>query len=292
MCRLYGLQATHPTRPACELLEAQNALIEQSEKDVRGLSNPHGWGMGHSVNGTTGCFRQVKPATDSAEYRETALSTEGTTVLAHVRRATFGDPNHENTHPFREGAALLIHNGHVPAFDRVRPHLLDRLSERRRGAIGGTTDSEHVFALLLHLRNEHPELPLHDVTRKGVHLLQSWVSDVAENATSVPVDQTFDDLSHDELTTILGLNLLWTDGQALAGSRLNRSLWTLERTSTYTCPICGNAHADPERDESYRSITLASERLTDEAWEEIPNGSVFSAGADAQLHVESLVNGS
>lgn len=292
MCRLYGLQATHPTRPACELLDAQNALIEQSKQDARGLSNPHGWGMGHIADGTTGCFRQVKPATESAEYRETALRTEGTTVLAHVRRATVGDPDHANTHPFRQGPALLIHNGHVPAFDDVRLHLLERLSDERRLAIGGTTDSEHVLALLLQLRDEHPEAPLHDVTRRGVQLIQSWVSDVAEDTTTKPVDAAFDELSHDKLIKVLGLNLLWTDGETLAGSRLNRSLWALKRTSTYACPICGDEHADPQNDDSYRSTTLASERLTDESWAAVPNGSVFSADADAHLHVDPLALGS
>ena len=154
MCRLYGLQATHPTRPACELLDAQNALIRQSRRDARGLSNPHGWGVGAVANGRTACFRQVKPASESTDYRSTALDTEGTLVLAHVRRATVGTPDHANTHPFWHGPALLIHNGHVPAFDRVRPRLLDRLDAPRRQAIGGRTDSEHVFALLLQLRDE------------------------------------------------------------------------------------------------------------------------------------------
>jgi len=149
MCRLYGLQATHPTRSACELLDAQNAMIRQSREDARGLSNPHGWGMGQVTHGTTSCFRQVEPASESESYREEALKTEGTTVLAHVRRATVGDPSHANTHPFRHGPALLIHNGHVPAFDAVRPHLLDALSDERRRYIRGTTDSEHVLALLL-----------------------------------------------------------------------------------------------------------------------------------------------
>lgn len=289
MCRLYGLHATHPTRPACELLDAQNALIRQSREDARGLSNPHGWGLGHVANGTTGCFRQVTPATESTEYRERALNAEGTTVLAHVRRATVGDPNHDNTHPFRHGSALLIHNGHVPAFERVRSRLLDRLSDDRRTSIRGTTDSEHVFALLLQLRDEQPDAPLHIVTREAVQLIQSWVREADDSATVEPADADMDGLSHDALVSILGLNLLWTDGQTLAGSRLNRTLWTLERTGPFACPICGTEHADPPGDASYRSVTLASERITDESWAPVPNGAVFSTDANAPLHLEPLV---
>jgi glutamine amidotransferase len=288
MCRLYGLQATHPTRAACELLDAQNALIQQSREDARGLSNPHGWGMGHVANGTTSCFRQVEPASESPDYRTEALGTEGATVLAHVRRATVGDPDHANTHPFRHGPALLIHNGHVPAFERVRPRLLDRLDEDRRRSVRGTTDSEHVFALLLQLRDEAPGESLHTVTRKAVHLVQDWVTDEAPGATAHAADADFSGLSHDELEDVLGLNLLWTDGDALGGSRLNRTLWALQRDRVHTCGICGSDHADPPDGADYRSTTLASERLTDEDWTEVPNGSVFHVGPDGTLHLEAL----
>jgi glutamine amidotransferase len=288
MCRLYGLQATHPTRPACELLKAQNALIRQSREDTRGLSNPHGWGVGHVNDGTTGCFRQVEPASESADYREEALETEGTTVLAHVRRATVGDPEHVNTHPFRHGAALLIHNGHVPAFDAVRPHLLDRLGAERRRFIRGGTDSEHVLAVLLQVRDDHPDWSLPAVTRRAVQRIQSWVRDAHASATVAPSDVDFAALPHDELVDILGLNLLWTDGDSLAGARLNRTLWALERTRPPVCSICGQRHAHPPEDAAYRSTTLASERLTDEDWRAVPNGSVFRVGPDGAFHPEPL----
>jgi len=284
MCRLYGLRATHPTRPACELLDAQNALIRQSREDARGLSNPHGWGVGRVRDDTTTCFRQVQPAAESPEYREEVLQTEGTTVLAHVRRATVGDPEHANTHPFRHGEALLIHNGHVPAFDEVRPRLRDRLAPTRRQSIRGSTDSEHVLALLLQLRDEAPDASLDIVTRRAVRQLQAWVADEASQAAVDPVEADTASLSHDALEALLGLNLLWTDGHTLAGSRLNRTLWALERTRPHACPICGHDHAEPSADTDYRATTLASERLTGEDWNAVPNGSVFRVDADGALH--------
>lgn len=289
MCRLYGLQATHPTRSACELIDAQNALIQQSREDARGLSNPHGWGMGQVTNGTTSCYRQVEPASESESYREEALRTEGTTVLAHVRRATVGSPSHANTHPFRHGPALLIHNGHVPAFDDVRPLLLDRLSDNRRRYIQGTTDSEHVLALLLQIRDENPDAPLHGVTRRGIQQVQSWVAaEAPASVETAPVEADAQALSHDELVDILALNLLWTDGSALAGARLNRTLWTTERTRVRPCPLCGEDHASPPADGDYRATVLASERITDEDWSAVPNASVFSVPVDATLRLELL----
>lgn len=294
MCRLYALQATHPTRAACELLDAQNALLAQSRKDARGLSNPHGWGMASLTNGTTRCVRQVEPASQSASYREQALRLEGTTLMGHVRRATVGEPSHDNTHPFRRGPAFLIHNGHVPAFDDVRPRLLDRLADEHRYTIQGTTDSEHIFALLLQLRDEQPDVPIHEVTRRAVLILQAWVRDAAENVhtgiSSVPFDD-LDTVSDEIIHNTLALNLLWTDGTWLGGARLNRSLWSLRRTTSYVCPICGDDHTDAPPSEPYRATALASERITDEDWQRVPNGSVFHVADDGVLDHYPLTEG-
>lgn len=286
MCRLYALQATHPTRAACELLDAQNALLHQSKQDIRGLSNPHGWGMASVTNGTARCVRQVQPASESSSYREQALQLEGTTLLAHIRRATVGAPSHDNTHPFRRGPAFLIHNGHVPAFDTVRPRLLDRLSDEQRHTIRGTTDSEHIFALLLQLRDEHPTAPIHLVTRRAIDLLQTWCqeapTDIQTGVSSVPFDD-LDTVDDEIIHETLALNLLWTDGRCLGGARLNRSLWALRRTASYECPLCGDDHTDAPASEPYRATVLASERITDEDWTEVPNGTVFHVADDGVL---------
>lgn len=287
MCRLYALQATHPTRAACELLDAQNALLAQSQKDTRGLSNPHGWGMASLTGGTARCVRQVDPASESNRYREQSLRLEGTTLLAHIRRATVGTPSMDNTHPFRHDSAFLIHNGHVPAFDAVRPRLLDRLSDEHRHNIRGTTDSEHIFALLLHLSEEDPNAPIHEITRRAIHLLQSWCEEEAPakvhtGVSAVPFDD-LDTVADAVIHETLALNLIWTDGTALGGARLNRSLWALRRTESYICPTCGDDHTDAPESTAYRATVLASERITDEDWTAIPNGSVFHVGDDGVL---------
>ena len=286
MCRLYALQATHPTRAACELLAAQNALLDQSARDTRGLSNPHGWGLASVVDGTARSVRQVEPADESRRYREQALRIEGTTLLAHVRRATVGDPSYDNTHPFRRDAAFLIHNGHIPAFAAVRPRLLDRLADRHRRTIRGTTDSEHVFALLLQLRDEHPEAPLHEVTRRAVRLVQRWCraapADVHADVSAVPFDDR-DTVDDTLLHRTLALNLLWTDGDGLGGARMNRALWARRRTAAYECPVCGEDHTDAPPSAPYRATVLASERITDEDWTPVPNGSVFHVADDGRL---------
>lgn len=199
-----------------------------------------------------------------------------------------GDPSHTNTHPFRHGSALLIHNGHIPAFDAVRPRLLNRLSGERRDYIRGTTDSEHILALLLQIRDDAPDTSLRAVTRTAIQHIQSWLEQEAPSMEAGATTLDTDTVSHDELEDILALNLLWTDGTTLAGSRLNRTLWAVERARPCECPICHTPHADPPAGDQYGAAVLASERITDENWTEVPNASVFSVSDNSSLQVEPL----
>ena len=72
----------------------------------------------------------------------------------------------------------------------------------------------------------------------------------------------------------LGLNVLLTDGVRMVGSRWQRSLHYLERAGRAACPVCGRCHAAGARD-GYRALLIASEPITDEAWPEVPERSVF-----------------
>lgn len=255
MCRLYGLRATHPTTPTCELVDAQNSLLEQSVEDARGLSNLDGWGMGHVLpDGSLDCERQIDPANDSEGYRHRASEIESICVVAHVRRATVGRPRLANTHPFRHDGALLVHNGHIGAFDRVRPRLLEAMGERWAGSIEGETDSEHLFGLLMSRLEERGEPPaMADVLARTVTETRTWCEEEGASAA---------------------LNVIWIAGGAMAGSRLGRELHYVERDQAYKCPVCGHHHG-PEDAEEYRAVVVASERITDEAWREVDDGSVW-----------------
>ena len=109
----------------------------------------------------------------------------------------------------------------------------------------------------------------------------------APDAELHPIDAGAQSLSHDELENILALNLLWTDGTTLAGSRLNRTLWMLERSHVRPCPSAPTTTPPPEEADDHATV-FASERITDEDWTEVPNGSVFSTDADATLSLAPL----
>lgn len=295
MCRLYGFRATHPTRVQCELIEAQNSLMRQSRRDGRGLGNPDGWGLGTVRDGTLRCEREVGPAYESEEYRRDAASVDASTILAHVRRATVGEPREENTHPFRREGSLLAHNGHVPAFDRVRPRILEAMAPELERGIRGSTDSEHVFHLLLSRLRDRVDAEadervaeagadvedMADVLHGTIGDLREWCGDTVPEKEDVPRGPDGHRLDR------LALNLLWTVGHSLAGSRFGRSLWYVERDGARRCEVCCEQHPDPEPD-GYRSILVASERITDEDWREVPESSVFRVGDDMRLRSRPL----
>lgn len=257
MCRLYGMRATHSTRVECELIDAQHSLLHQAQKDRRGMENPHGWGMGWFDHGLTHCARQVEPADESEQFRTSAARTEGSTVMAHVRRATVGEPRYENTHPFRAGDAMLAHNGHIANFDEIRPQLLAQMPERNQEAILGTTDSEHFFQLALSHLDSFSAPEMREALMEAVDTVRHCFTGEVE----------------DEMT--LALNTLFVAGGNLAGTRLRRSLWYLERSGTKHCPVCKETHDASGAGEDYRAVVLASERLTDEDWKPVPKNSAF-----------------
>ena len=268
MCRLYGLRASHPTTVACELLDAQNALIRQADRDGRGLENPHGWGIGWvEEDGTARCERQAGPADESAEFRGHALSVRSRVVIAHVRRATVGGTRLANTHPFRDGDTFLAHNGHVGHFDLLGPMLRAALPPARRAAIRGSTDSEQFFQLV---RAE----------------MDGGADPVA--ALRAAADQVWAWGAALDAPTPLFLNTLMVHEGELFGTRLDRTLWVLERDAAPVCARCGLAHANVAPGEPYRAVIFASERLSDEDWRRVPEASVFRVTHDLRLEVAAL----
>jgi glutamine amidotransferase len=73
------------------------------------------------------------------------------TILAAVRNATAPSLTEEsNTPPFTSGRWLFAHNGEVAGFaSGGRRPLLQEVSDRRAAEIGGTADSEVLFAMVL-----------------------------------------------------------------------------------------------------------------------------------------------
>ena len=214
--------------------------------------------------------KQTWAAYHGEHFKKKAVRVYARTVVAHVRRATVGEPSINNTHPFSHGRWIFAHNGTVPNFTCVREPLLEATDPLHRTEIRGTTDSELVFRYLLSQWMRYPEVGLLTTVKLGLEQIVNWCQSIDADA---PV----------------GLNIILTDGDRLIGSRLGRSLWFLERNAVFECDICGRPHVRHEPRHTYCSVEIASERLTDESgWKAIPDGTVCSVDPDYQLRFEPL----
>ena len=266
MCRLYGFHSSAPRKVECELIDSQNSLIAQSERDEFGHSNPDGWGLVTFYNGEPHADRQVEPAYQSERFRWAAARAYSKTVLAHVRKATVGTVGPENTHPFVGGKYALVHNGTIGAFSSIKERFLAEIPEEEAARIRGTTDSEHFFHLLV-ARHKTNGASMADTLRECCEMVSGWVRSAHPTAE-------------------FSLNVVWTDGKTMVGSRLGRSLWFTRRDEAHVCEICGTNHTRVGADQPYHAVVLASERITHgEKWEGIEEGSIFEVQEDCDMRV-------
>ena len=273
MCRLYGFRATDPTLVECSLVEAQNALLRQSESDGRGIANPDGWGIAAWDSNSLRVERRARSAADDLTFTQVAARARPTTAIAHVRTATVGGPAPGNTHPFRHGPWAFAHNGTLTAFDRLVP-LLDT----GRFTPSGTTDSEHIFMWLLNRMSEFgldPEQPAPS-PEPLEDLLATAIMDLTSMATAAGAGHP------------PKLNFLMSDGTNLVACRWGNTLYWTARDAVPDCAVCGLSHCDEVADR-YRAVAIASEPITREQWTEVPEGTILSVDESMAVTTRDLL---
>ncbi|MGE0442823.1 MAG: class II glutamine amidotransferase [Gemmatimonadales bacterium] len=271
MCRLYTLRSNQRRKVGCELIAAQNSLLRQSQGDATGEAHGDGWGLGHYQAGQPEVVVQPVAAASSESFRWEAALVLSTNIVAHVRKATVGRPDDANTHPFRYQRWLLAHNGTVRNFGFLRDRILAGMTPDFRNLARGSTDSEHVFHLILSRATADPGTPLLDVVRRTTLDLVTWSNQVDRSAE-------------------LALNLIVTNGAETVVQRFGRTLWTIERHAVHPCQICNGAiHVEGVPRPDYRSVVFASEPVTtDEVWTTVPDGTLARIGPDIEVQRASL----
>jgi len=154
MCR-FTLYIGPPVRLATLLTEPQHSLIHQSfQSEERSEPlNGDGFGIGWyapRLLDEPAVFHEITPAWNNRNLHSIARVVASPCILAHVRAASPGsDVNLANCHPFEYGSYLLMHNGGVGSFRRIRRKLLDGLTDEAFGVVKGSTDTEHLFAVFV-----------------------------------------------------------------------------------------------------------------------------------------------
>jgi predicted glutamine amidotransferase len=161
MCRWITLLSTDEITLSDLVLTASNSLVKMSFNagyhpgfgpTNNSLFNGDGFGVAwyHENGSNPALIRDVLPAWSDSNLREVCMATRSRCVVAHVRAASPGSVvSRENCHPFKAGRLTFCHNGRVDGFWLIRRALLADLTDEAFLSIGGTTDSEATFAMIL-----------------------------------------------------------------------------------------------------------------------------------------------
>jgi len=155
-------------------------------------------------------------------------------IFGHIRAASDSvhDPEHnplsisyENCHPFKFGRWTFMHNGMIPEFQKIRLLILNLVSPDIYVRMSGSTDSEHVFALFLHLlgkerRQSDYEISAADLTQT----IEATISTVLHL------------MSYSGIASMSSLNMAFTNGTHVVATRFRGNLEaTEEPPSLYYC---------------------------------------------------------
>jgi len=160
------------------VLRRQHSLIDQSlhSRDAGAdPTNGDGFGVGwySELGGMPGLYKSIQPAWNDRNLRELAHHISSPLFFAHIRASTGTAVQETNSHPFRHGRWLFMHNGYVREFPRMRRDLLLAVDPSLFPEIEGSGDSEVLFHLAL-------TFGLEDDPLTAIELMAGFVEEVGE----------------------------------------------------------------------------------------------------------------
>ena len=292
MCRLMAYVGTAASLESL-LYQPPHSLIVQSyqpQEMTAGLLNADGFGVGwHDAERGPQPFsyRSVLPIWNDINLPHLARYVESSCAVACIRSATPGlAVDLSNCQPFEQEGILAIHNGYIENFRHtlyrpIRETLCDRLYQ----SIHGTTDSEHLFALMLHhlmaMRTATEDIHRHDPHTIAAALQQAIV--FAFNRAA-PLDIK------------VGANMILSTGTHLIASRAaNRdpvpTLYWLPHKGSMGAAEHSDEDAQPQAPQpntQVNGVLIASEPLMPGPWQAIPEQSILVAGADGNVKIQKI----
>jgi ergothioneine biosynthesis protein EgtC len=262
MCRLLGYLGS-PILLNYLLNKPEHSLIVQSYQPremTAGLLNADGFGIGwyHAKKDTNPfTYKNTLPIWNDINLPNLSRYIESNCIIANVRSATPGlavDLN--NCHPFDYEQLLFTHNGFIENFRQTlyRP-MRERLSDRAYQSIKGSTDSEHIFALLI----DELEASVDSNLEIGLH------------KTLLSLDL----LARSQWVTV-SANVIISDGHRLVGCRFAHNTAT---------PSLYWLRDDPNFPDA---VLLASEPLFQGNWIACPERSILTVGEDLDVKISSI----
>ena len=266
------------------LYDPKDSIIKQSyaAREIEEPLNGDGFGVGwyhHHLSPAPAVFVSVTPAWNNRNLRALAPKVISPCIVAHVRAASVGDVAEANCHPFNCKDTLLMHNGGVEHFPRMKRDLCNLLSEEMFLWIKGQTDSEHLFALFLdHLRGHDKPTPA-----QVADAFEAMIADLKKL------------MEKHAITEPAYLNMVYTDGRIAVGLRYvtdHSAALTMyySEGKKYICTdnVCRMVRGTDKKE---HAAMIVSEKLTDIADDfiEVPAHHFVMVDVDLGVKVREVV---
>ena len=263
MCRLLGYLGDSIQLDRI-LFEPEHSLVVQSYKPnemTAGLLNADGFGIGWydaQSDSLPYYYKNVLPIWNDANLPQLGRYIQSNCYLGYVRSATSNlSVDMINCQPFSHQNLLFIHNGYIDDFRQTlyRP-IRNNLNDFAYQRIEGTTDSEHIFALIVN------ELEKHD----GMSLKQALSNTISKLVElSQPSNIGF------------SANIVLSNGKELTACRysnreLSPTLYYIKERIPY----------------SSDAVIIASEPMFSGDWIGLPEHSIIDVQENLEISIDSI----
>lgn len=263
MCRLIGYLGS-PISLDQFLYKPEHSLVVQSYKPqemTAGLINADGFGLGwyHSQKEAKPyIYKNILPIWSDNNLANLSRYVETKCTLAYVRSAT--PPlavDYSNCQPFTHNQIVFIHNGFIHNFRRsLYRSIRNTLDDTAYQLILGSTDSEHIFALVINELEKNPDIPLETALRNT--LIQ--LTELAKTHS-----------------VYFSANIILSNGKQIVASRYS---------NRHPTPTLYWLRDDPVY---HDGVIIASEPLFKGNWNTIPEASIITVKESLDVQIKPVV---
>ncbi|MDC1175030.1 class II glutamine amidotransferase [Bacteriovoracaceae bacterium] len=276
MCRLFGFRSVILSQVHTSLLDAENALAVQSNM------HPDGWGVSYYLNGAPHVVKSATSAINDSIFKKVSGVVSSNTVLAHIRKATLGNNNILNTHPFQFGHWVFAHNGNIKSFDSHREEIRKKIHAKFKRFILGDTDSELLFFLLLSKLENHSTI---DGSSYPIDKMVIATKEAIDEIVSVAGEMSQIDNAGETETY---LTFIITNGTSMlahqGGKNLYYSTYKKRCPDRDTCPSLSDSCEAPTKDGNINHLIFSSEPLSGEnIWIKMDLGQIIGVDGDMKI---------
>ncbi|MEL6938208.1 MAG: ergothioneine biosynthesis protein EgtC [Cyanobacteria bacterium J06598_1] len=177
MCRILGYLGSHISLDQL-MLEPEHSMRVQSykPKELEGaILNGDGFGFGWHDRPEVEPFvyRNVLPMWNDRSLEDLCRYIQSRNFVVNLRSATANMPvDISNCQPFAYKQWLFVHNGLIENFfDTLQRPIRDMLCDAAYRSIRGLTDSEHIFALLVHHLETQPGIDIAEALLQTMNIV-------------------------------------------------------------------------------------------------------------------------